>query len=170
MALKITSEIGTDQGITNEAYVRIVNYNINKGGTANFALQIFNSEAAATASVFVNAPAAAGSVARNAQIGDVFDVQLTKEVESTHKVMRSIPTEVEVTEEVIVPGAEGEEPTTQTITKTIVQSILNEVEEPTVKVVVDLSPLQGVDIFTFGYGKLKTRLEELFGEGNVVNC
>lgn len=171
MALKITSEIGTDQGITNEAYVRIVNYNINKGGQANFALQIFNSEAAATASVFVNAPVASGSsVARNAQIGDIFTVQLTKEIESTHKVMRSVPTEVEVTEEVITPGAEGQEPTTELVTKKIVQSIMTEVEEPTVKIVPDLSPLEGVDIFTFGYGKLKTRLEELFGEGNVVNC
>jgi hypothetical protein len=170
MALKITSEIGTDQGITNEAYVRIVNYNINKGGQANFALQIFNSEAAATASVFVNAPASAGSVARNAQIGDTFTIQLTKEIESTHKVMRSVPTEVEVTEEVITPGTEGQEPTTELVTKKIIQSIMTEVEEPTVKIVPDLSSLEGVDIFTFGYGKLKTRLEELFGEGNVVNC
>lgn len=170
MALKITSEIGTDQGITNEAYVRIVNYNINKAGTANFALQLFNSEAAATASIFVNAPVTGAAVARNAQIGDVFTVQLTKEIESTQKVMRAIPTEVEVTEEVITPGAEGQEPTTELVKKTIIQSIMTEVEEPTVKIVPDLSSLEGVDIFTFGYGKLKTRLEELFGEGNVVNC
>ena len=171
MALKITSEIGTDQGITNEAYVRIVNYNINKGGQANFALQLFNSEAAATASAFVNVPVASGSsVARNAQIGDVFTVSLTKEVPSTHTVTKSVPTEVEVTEEVITPGAEGEEPTTELVTKTIIQSVLTEVEETTVKIVPDLSPLEGVDIFAFAYGKLKIRLEELFGEGNVVNC
>lgn len=170
MALKITSEIGTDQGITNEAYVRIVNYNINKAGTANFALQLFNSEAAATASIFVNAPVTGGAVARNAQIGDTFTVQLTKEIASTQVVTKSIPTEVEVTEEVITPGAEGQEPTTELVTKTIIQSVLTEVEEPTVKIVPDLSSLEGVDIFTFGYGKLKTRLEELFGEGNVVNC
>ena len=170
MALKITSEIGTDQGITNEAYVRIVNYNINKAGTANFALQLFNSEAAATASIFVNAPVTGAAVARNAQIGDTFTVQLTKEIASTQVVTKSIPTEVEVTEEVITPGAEGQEPTTELVTKTIIQSVLTEVEEPTVKIVPDLSSLEGVDIFTFGYGKLKTRLEELFGEGNVVNC
>lgn len=170
MALKITSEIGTDQGITNEAYVRIVNYNINKAGTANFALQLFNSEAAATASIFVNAPVTGAAVARNAQIGDTFTVQLTKEIASTQVVTKSIPTEVEVTEEVITPGAEGQEPTTELVTKTVIQSVLTEVEEPTVKIVPDLSSLEGVDIFTFGYGKLKTRLEELFGEGNVVNC
>ena len=171
MALKITSEIGTDQGITNEAYVRIVNYNINKAGQANFALQLFNTEAAATASAFVNAPVASGSsVARNAQIGDVFTVALTKEVPSTHTVTKSVPTEVEVTEEVITPGAEGEEPTTELVTKTVIQSVLTEVEETTVKIVPDLSSLEGVDIFTFAYGKLKIKLEELFGEGNVVNC
>lgn len=170
MALKITSEIGTDQGITNEAYVRIVNYNINKAGTANFALQLFNSEAAATASIFVNAPVTGAAVARNAQIGDTFTVQLTKEIPSTQVVTKSIPTEVEVTEEVITPGAEGQEPTTELVTKTVIQSVLTEVEEPIVKIVPDLSSLEGVDIFTFGYGKLKTRLEELFGEGNIVNC
>lgn len=170
MALKITSEIGTDQGITNEAYVRIVNYNINKAGTANFALQLFNSEAAATASIFVNAPVTGAAVARNAQIGDTFTVQLTKEIPSTQVVTKSIPTEVEVTEEVITPGAEGQEPKTELVTKTVIQSVLTEVEEPTVKIVPDLSSLEGVDIFTFGYGKLKTRLEELFGEGNIVNC
>jgi hypothetical protein len=170
MALKITSEIGTDQGITNEAYVRIVNYNINKAGTANFALQLFNSEAAATASVFVNAPVAGNSVARNAQIGDTFTVALTKEVPTIHIVQKSVPTEVEVTEEVITPGTEGQEPTTELVTKKIIQSVLTDVEETTVKIVPDLSSLEGVDIFTFGYSKLKTRLEELFGEGNVVNC
>jgi hypothetical protein len=171
MALKITSEIGTDQGITNEAYVRIVNYNFNKAGQANFALQLFNSEAAATASPFINAPVAGGSsVARNAQIGDTFTVALTKEVPTTYTVQKSVPTEVEVTEEVITPGAEGQEPTTELVTKKVIQSILTDVEETTVKIVPDLSSLEGVDIFTFGYEKLKARLEEIFGEGNVVNC
>ena len=170
MALKITSEIGTDQGITSEAYVRIVNYNINKGGAANFALQLFNSEAAAT-SLSLNIPAGLGFVARNAKIGEHFNVPLTKEQSSTFTVSRPVPTEVEVTEEVIVPGGEdGSEPTTQTITKTVMQTVMTEVEETTVKIVPDMTSVIGVDIFSFGYGHLKSHLESLFGEGNVVDC
>lgn len=170
MALKITSEIGTDQGITNEAYVRIVNYNINKGGSANFTLQIFNSEAAATALAF-NLPAGNGLVARNAKIGEHFNVLLTKEQASTYTVSRPVPTEVEVTEEVIVPGGEaGAEPITQTVTKTVIQTVMTDFEETTVKIVPDMTSVIGIDVFTFGYGKLKTHLESLFGEGNVVDC
>ena len=44
MALKITTNIGTDRGITNEAYVRIADYNLSKNvGGANFRLEIFQS-------------------------------------------------------------------------------------------------------------------------------
>jgi len=169
MALKITSEIGTDQGITSEAYVRIVNYNINKGGAANFALQLFNSEAAATA-LALNIPAGLGFVARNAKIGEHFSVPLTKEQPSTFTVSRPVPTEVEVTEEVVVPGVNGEPDTTETITKTVIQSVMTDVEETTVKIVPDMTSVIGVDVFSFGYGHLKTHLESLFGEGNVVDC
>lgn len=172
MALKITSEIGTDQGITSEAYVRIVNYNINKGGVANFALQLFNSAedaAAVTASAGPIGPATL--VAKNAKIGEVFNVSLTKEVSTTYTVTKPVPTEVEVTEEVTVPGGEnGSEPTTELVTKKIIQTVMTEVEETTVQIVPDLSSLVGVDVFTFAYGKLKTKLETLFGEGNVVDC
>lgn len=173
MALKITSEIGTDQGITNEAYVRIVNYNINKFGSANFALQLFNSEAAATA-MSIGAPIGAtplNGIARNVQIGEQFSVALTKEVKEKITVQRSVPTEVEVTEEVIVPATEeGGEPTTELVTKKVIQSVLTDVEEEKISVVPDLSPLADTDIFTFAYGKLKERLVELFGEGKVVDC
>ena len=150
MALKITSEIGTDQGITSEAYVRIVNYNINKGGAANFALQLFNSEAAATA-LSLNIPAGLGFLARNAQIGEHFNVPLTKEQASTFTVSRPVPTEVEVTEEVIVPGVDGEPDTTETITKTVMQLVMTDVEETTVKIVPDMTSVICVDIFSFGY-------------------
>jgi hypothetical protein len=172
MALKITSEIGTDQGITSEAYVRIVNYNINKTGSANFALQIFNSEAEATA-LSAGSPLVGSfqnGIAKNVQIGDNFSIGLTKEVTETITVQRSIPTEVEVTEEVIVPGVDSSESTIETITKTVVQSVLTDVQEERVVVVPDLSSLAEVDIFTFAYGKLKEKLEAAFGEGNVIDC
>jgi len=171
MALKITSEIGTDQGITNEAYVRIVNYNINKGGQASFALQLFNSAADASLN-FLSGPAGpTTTIAKNAKIGDVFTVPLTKEVATTYTVTKPVPTEVEVTEEVLVPGGEnGSESTTELVTKTVIQTVMTEVEETTVKIVPDMSSVEGVDVFTFGYGQLKTKLESLFGEGNVVDC
>lgn len=170
MALKITSEIGTDQGITNEAYVRIVNYNINKGGQASFALQLFNSAAEASANYLSGPAGPASTVAKNAKIGEVFTVALTKEVPTTYTVTKSVPTEVEVTEEINVPGVDGAPDTTELVTKTIIQSVMTEVEETSVKIVPDMSSVEGVDVFTFGYGQLKTKLESLFGEGNVVDC
>jgi hypothetical protein len=170
MALKITSEIGTDQGITNEAYVRIVNYNINKAGNANFALQLFNSEAEATANYLTGPVGPSNLVAKNAKIGDVLNVTLTKEVPTTFTVTKPVPTEVEVTEEIIVPGVDGAEDTTELVTKKVIQTVMTEVEETSVNIVPDLSSLVGVDIFTFGYGHLKSKLESLFGEGNVVDC
>ncbi len=44
MALKITSQIGTDKGITSEAYVRIADYQISKSGSANFRIEIYQSQ------------------------------------------------------------------------------------------------------------------------------
>ena len=172
MALKITSEIGTDQGITSEAYVRIVNYNINKTGSVNFALQIFNSEAEATV-LSLGSPLNGGlqnGIAKNAKIGEQFNFALTKEVTENIIVQRQVPTEVEVTEEVIVPGVDGEESTTETITKTVIQSVLKDVEETRTTTVADLSSLAEVDIFTFAYGKLKEKLKLDFGEENVIDC
>jgi len=36
--------------------------------------------------------------------------------------------------------------------------------------VVDLSPLQSVDIFAYAYGKLKEKLVSLYGASKVVDC
>lgn len=44
MALKIITPIGTDKGITSEAYVRISNYSLNKYGSATFTIEIYQSE------------------------------------------------------------------------------------------------------------------------------
>jgi len=53
MALKITTQIGTDKGITSEAYVRIADYQISKYGSANFRIELFQSEADATPASFL---------------------------------------------------------------------------------------------------------------------
>ena len=51
MALKITTQIGTNKGITSEAYIRISKYTIDKAGYGKFNLQIFQMEEDATPSL-----------------------------------------------------------------------------------------------------------------------
>lgn len=171
MALKITAQIGTDQGITSEAYVRIMSYQINKIGNAYFNIQLFKSEEDAT-EVSASGPVGiVGPVARNAQIGDSLVVPMTKVITVTQTVKRSVPEEQEVTETITVPPAEeGGEPTTQTVTRTQTVFVEKDVEESIEKTVPDLSAAEGIDIFEFGYSKLKEKLAGLFGEENVDDC
>lgn len=143
MALKITTQIGTDKGITSEAYVRISNYQLNKYGSASFQVEIFQSEADATPLSSATPGIIAGQ-ARNQQIGDTIYVQLTKQEERT----MSYPT--------VGLDADGNQ-------------LPDRVETITVSVP-DLSSAEGVDIFAFGYSHLKAKLVGLFGAENVVDC
>jgi hypothetical protein len=168
MALKITTQIGTDKGITSEAYVRIADYQISKYGSANFRIELFQSQEDATpASSY---PGMGGGTARNQQIGESLYVALTKQVEETITVKRMVPVQVEV--EIEVPGtpdADGN-PTTTTTTTTRTEMQEQDVEETITKTVPDLVSAEGVDVFEFGYGHLKAKLEGLFGAANVVDC
>ena len=168
MALKITAQIGTDKGITSEAYVRIADYQISKYGSANFRIELFQSQEDATpASSY---PGMGGGTARNQQIGESLYVALTKQVEETITVKRMVPVQVEV--EIEVPGtpdADGN-PTTTTTTTTRTEMQEQDVEETITKTVPDLVSAEGVDVFEFGYGHLKAKLEGLFGAANVVDC
>jgi hypothetical protein len=143
MALKITTQIGTDKGITSEAYVRISNYQLSKFGSANFQVEIFQSEADA-APATNGMPGMLAGQARNQQIGDTIYVQLTKQEERT----MSYPT--------VGLDADGNQ-------------LPDRVETITVSVP-DLSSAEGVDIFAFGYSHLKAKLVGLFGAENVVDC
>lgn len=169
MALKITTQIGTDKGITSEAYVRIADYQISKSGSANFRIEIFQSQADAYQPATMMPPQLTGT-ARNQQIGESLWVTMTKEVDIV--VTETRPTSVEITEEVEIAGPVDEDgnPTTirQTVTRTEVQP--REVEVTYKRMVPDLSSAEGVDIFAFGYGKLKAKLVDLFGAANVVDC
>lgn len=171
MALKITAQIGTDKGITSEAYVRIADYQISKYGSANFRIELFQSQedvAAPGAGIY---PGMGGGVARNQQIGESLYVAMTKQVEETITVKRMVPVQVEFEEEVTVPAAEeGGEPTTTTVTRTRTEMQEQDVEETITKTVPDLSSAEGIDVFEFGYAHLKTKLEGLFGAANVVDC
>jgi hypothetical protein len=167
MALKITSQIGTDRGITSEAYVRIADYQVSKYGSANFRIELYQSQDDVVVPGTYPALNMSGTgPARNQQIGESLYVAMTKQVTETVTVTRMVPVEVE--EEVPgTPDADGN-PTTITRTRTEMQE--QDVEETVTKTVPDMSGAEGVDIFAFGYGKLKAKLQELFGEANVVDC
>lgn len=172
MALKITSQIGTDLGITSEAYVRIADYQISKSGSANFRIELFQSQNDSELSTSPVQPipgVSSSRRARNQQIGESLFVQMTRLVQETVTVKRSVPVEVEFEEEVPGVDAEGNS-TTTTVTRTRIEMQEEDVEQAVTRVVPDLSEAEGIDVFAFGYGKLKAKLQELFGEANVVDC
>jgi len=157
MALKITTQLGTDRGITSEAYVRIADYQVNKYGSANFRVELFLNQEDA---VSTGGPIWGGSQARNQQIGENVGVQMTKEVEATRTVQQRVQV---VTEEVL--DADGD-----VITPASTAWEMQDVEETYTKTIPDMSPLEDGTIFAFGYAKLKDKLVELFGAENVVDC
>lgn len=169
MALKITTQIGTDKGITSEAYIRIADYQISKSGSANFRIEIYQAQAdVPSPSSVVLTPM--GGLARNQQIGDSLWVALNKEIDITVTQKSMVPVQVE--EEVQVPGPPDEDgnPTTVTETRTRTQMQEQDVQVTQKRIVPDLSSAEDIDIFAFGYGKLKAKLVELFGANNVVDC
>jgi hypothetical protein len=143
MALKITTQIGTDKGITSEAYVRISNYQLSKFGSANFNLEIFQSEEDAAPNNTATIGAMA-SQAQNQQIGGNIYIPLMAQEER------------QVSYPVSGVDADG-------------NALPDRVETITVSVP-DLSSAKDVDIFTFGYSHLKAKLVDLFGEENIVDC
>jgi hypothetical protein len=69
MGLKITKEIGTDKGITSEAYVRIADYRVSKYKNAVFMLEIFMKQSDAEG--FVSPVPINDITAKNAEIGQM---------------------------------------------------------------------------------------------------
>jgi len=150
MAVKITTNIGTDLGITNEAYVRIADYNLSKnGGGANFRLEIFQSQEDVSTSA--GPMTTVGRVARNQQIGETLYVSFWK----------SIETEVTKTRPVMSMGTSGESGSEPT---------MEEYQETVTTQEIDFSAAEATNIFEFGYSELKKKLKTLFGDSNVVDC
>jgi hypothetical protein len=172
MALKITVPIGTDRGITSEAYVRITDYNISKSGNAAFRLEIFQSQEDATDASLVTIPADRTALSsRNSQIGSVINVSLMVEKQVMVPSVRSSIVEVLVEKE--VPDTKDEQGnilTLKTITVMEPQVKTETVEEPTTIKVADLSPLEGANIFKYAYNSLREKLAQLFGAENIVDC
>lgn len=160
MALKILTAIGTDRGITNEAYVRISNYQISKYGSASFIIEIYHSQDDVL-QVGHPIPTPLAKVAQNQQIGNSLTVPMTKEVTNIITVKELVSVQVEK----IITDVDGNE-TTQTLTE--MQE--KDVEKTTVTTVLDMSLAEGIDIFTFGYGNLKSKLQKIFGETVVIDC
>ena len=168
MALKITKSIGTDKGITNEAYVRIADYQISKSGHANFRIQLFMSEADATATPNAMAPIDGGQ-ARNQAIGEYLSIPMTKQVEEVKTRTMMQPTLQDVVRTRTVTNEAGEEVSEE---YTVQEYVTEEVtEEYTITLTVpDLSSAEGVDIFAFGYSHLKAKLVSLFTAAKVEDC
>jgi hypothetical protein len=160
MALKITKSIGTNRGITQNAYVRIADYQISKFGSANFRIQLFMDEAAAKESNSMM-----GSQAQNIEIGESLNVSLMSEVEETYTYTQTVQEEKDVVK--TYTNEAGEE-----ISETVKEMVPVEKEMTGTRksMVVDLSSVQGVDIFTFGYAKLKEKLISLYGASKVEDC
>lgn len=149
MAVKIMVPVGTDRGITNEAYVRIADYNLSKnGGGANFRLEIFQSQEDSYTSA---GSMTTGHVARNQQIGETLYVSFWKTIET--QVTKTRPVMVMGTS-----GSAGSEPE------------MEEYQETFTSQEVDFSAAEATNIFSFGYSELKKKLKDLFGNTNVVDC
>ena len=168
MALKITKSIGTDKGITNEAYVRIADYQISKSGNANFRIQLYLSEADATPSNSSMGPTGADQ-ARNQAIGEYLSIPMTKEVTETKTRTMMQPVEKDVVKTRTITNEAGEEVSEE---YTVKEYTTEEVtSEYTVTLTVpDLSSAEGVDIFAFGYSHLKAKLVSLFTAAKVEDC
>lgn len=163
MALKITSQIGTDKGITSEAYVRISDYRISKYGNADFRIELYMSQDDVPgSSSFSNA-----GPARNQQIGENLYVPMTKEVSNTVTVKRMVPVQVE---RELPTGSNDEDGNPIIETRMVTENQEQDVEQTVINIVPDMSQAEDIDIFAFGYGKLKAKLQGLFGEANVVDC
>jgi hypothetical protein len=152
MAIKITTQIGTDLGITSEAYLRIVNYNIQKGGYANFQTQLFLDEEAASSGSNLY-PGMGGMTARNQQIGESLYVDLR------------VPSESVVYRTVNMPSQSVGE--SGSITYTNVETT---VSESVTVMVPDFTQVEEANIFEFGYAKLKEKVIEVFGTGSYEDC
>lgn len=165
MALKITSQIGTDKGITSEAYVRISDYRISKYGNADFRVELYMSQD--DISGLGSSPSPTMGTARNQQIGESLYVAMTKEVSNTVTIKQMVPVQVE---REIPTGSNDADGNPIMETRMVTEMQEQDVEQTTVSIVPDMSQAEDVDIFAFGYGKLKAKLQGLFGEANVVDC
>lgn len=162
MALKITTQIGTNRGLTSEAYIRIGSYDLHKTGKLILGLQIYQNQTDATQ------PLGTTPIYKEAislEIGSIFTIPLLKDViiKVTKPMLVDEPSIITVP--IIIDGKPA-----GTEEKEVIKKVMRETEvDETIKVS-DMSIVEGQDIFEFGYRHLKTKLEELFGAENILDC
>lgn len=164
MALKITTQIGTNRGLTSEAYIRIFRYEVSKLGFMNCWLQVYQSEADA------NQPAGETPIYKESvslEIGSTCKIPLVDILTRTVKKQQL----VDYKETIKVPVLdENRQPTGQVEDKEITRKKPMEVDVEETYEVPNLSLIEGQDIFEYGYTKLKEKLVTLYGAENIVDC
>ena len=198
MALKIQNEIGCDQGITDQAYIRINTYNIDKvNGNIDIHYSAYFNEEASKSMNIIDRPImnrGLNQPIRNNKIGDSLNIPLKKEVVQSVTTMQMQPVQKEVIREIetIIDGVTTTGITTQSTSSlttnylpklngsALVNSLVSDdgtmvtvMKEVAVvneykTMVPDLSILDGVDIFAFCYGKLKEKL--LIDFNDILDC
>jgi len=164
MALKITTQIGTNRGLTSEAYIRIFRYEVSKLGFMNCWLQVYQSEADA------NQPAGETPIYKESvslEIGSTCKIPLVDILTRTVKKQQL----VDYQETIKVPILdENRQPTGQVEDKEVTRKRPMEVDVEETYEVPNLSLIEGQDIFEYGYTKLKEKLVTLYGAENIVDC
>ena len=162
MALKITTQIGTNRGLTSEAYVRIFRYEVSKLGFLNCWLQIYQNEADA------NQPAGETPIYKESvsfEIGSTCKIPLvdtlTRTVTKTQLVEYQDTVKVPVYVDGVQTGVED---------KVVTRKRPAEVDVEETYEVPNLSLIEGQDIFVYSYAKLKEKLVSLYGAENIVDC
>ena len=161
MALKITKQIGTNQGITNEAYVRIEQYTIDKAnGNLNINTSMYLNEETAVSSSKTeynswNAPVMMGmSTAQNVNYPMNYSFPLTSSVTTT--------------EPTYTPSSSWSESVSGSMPEMTTIMITGSVD--VTKYFIDLSSIHDNNIFAVAYPLLKTQLDAIAGAGKVVDC
>tara|TARA_R110000782_G_scaffold13460_6_gene39670 strand:+ start:86 stop:529 length:444 start_codon:yes stop_codon:yes gene_type:complete len=146
MGLKIIIPIGTDKGITEEAYVRITHYALSKNGHVNLQLELFLNKAASQSPL----PLYSGfeSKASNQMVSNNHSFMLTKDVVTVVNKQRMIE-KYDITGVAVHTEETYDEEVTSTVS--------------------DIASLESVNVFEFCYNSLKVRLEGVFGAGNIIN-
>jgi len=163
MALKITTQIGTNRGLTSEAYIRLKNYDLQKSGKLALGIQVYQNEADA------NQPLGETPLYKEAvslEIGSVLNVPLLKDA----TIIVKKPTLVDELQTISVPKYDTDGSPLPAEEKQVTVKVVKDIDTEEVIQVPDMSILEGQDVFVFGYTKLKEHLVDLFGAESVVDC
>jgi hypothetical protein len=163
MGLKITTQIGTNRGLTSSAYVRISNYEISKTGYVQLNLQIYQNEEDANPAPSVTP---IFKECLSLEIGSFLKIPIMKELTRTVKVNQLFD-EVQT---VLLPKINTDGTLGDDEEREVTVKVTREVDVEQTYEVPDMSIVENQDIFTFGYTKLKEKLVSLFGNENIVDC